>query len=388
MRTERQDRTKSSVHFSALVEPPVPLASVIGELDQRIRGSLARTLRPVAIGLDPITAYLGGGFHPEELVLIGGMQGVGKTTAVLQMARSVALQNRLAIIVCYEHSRLVLLYRMLCMESFWSKGNRLTWPKLRDTIVAFKDDPERCFDRVLLALPEAAEAWDRLAGYMEGIWVVHGHSVYFNTREIENCVKRALEQGYAAPVLFVDYLQKVPVRPDELGYVPSTEQRIEVVMAELDNLADRYHCVVVAVAAADAEALRRQRVHLENLWGPANVQYDPDTALILNRGTGSASEGIKSVRWAIEKQRNGPQMIEFEVELHGPHFCFNPAGRLVSEEESFQGERIELKPRRVVAQRVQPMAGGDGPERAAVLACRGGEPEAGAWNGAGGHHGG
>lgn len=208
-----------------------------------------------------------------------------------------------------------------------------------------EDDEKRCLDKVLSELPAAREAWSRMTEYQEGVQLAQGHSVYFTNRELRKVVQNAVVTGFSSPVLFVDYGQIVPVDVNELGWVPTDDLvRIGVIMAALKGIATDFHCTVVVVAAADAEGLRQQRIHLENLWGPARMQYDPDTALILNRGTADPSgPGITSVRLAIEKQRNGPQMIEMEFELDGQHYAFKPVGRLVDESESFQAERIALR---------------------------------------------
>lgn len=338
-------RKTKDVVYPISVEPPAPVADVVDVLDDRIRGSFAETLRPVKTGLNPLDEYMSGGFHAEDLVLVGGMQGVGKTVSILQMARTAALQGRLSIIVCYEHSPVHLLFRMLCMESFWNQDTeRLTWPVLRDTLVRLGGDPQRSFDQILLDVPAAQEAWGRLSDYMEGIWLVMGDGVHTTVDVLDMFVADATSRGYECPLLFVDYVQIVPVRPDPMGVLPVDKERISVVMKALKATAIRHRGIVVAVAAADEQSLRRQRVHLENLWGPSLMQYQPDTALILNRGSTSAmGTGATMIRLGLEKQRNGPQGIEFEFALHGPHFCFDPQGQLVGADESYQQERVALR---------------------------------------------
>ncbi|MCD6286135.1 MAG: hypothetical protein J7M39_09520 [Anaerolineae bacterium] len=344
-------RTKyDEVVYPISVEQPVALADMASMLDSRIREGFSATLKPAATGFTPLDEYLSGGLHVEDLVLVGGIQGVGKTVSILQMARSVALQDRLAIIVCYEHSPIHLFFRLLCMESFWNQREPpLTWPALRDVMVRQGDDPQRSFDRVLLELPSAREAWGRLSTYMDGIWLVMGDGVHTTVDVLDMFVADAVSKGYTSPVLFVDYVQIVPVRPDPMGVLPVDKERISVVMKALKATAIRHRTIVVAVAAADEQALRQQRVHLENLWGPSLMQYQPDTALILNRGSASAAgQGATMIRLGLEKQRNGPQGVEFEFALHGAHFCFDPHGRLVSAEESYQQERVRLRPKESV----------------------------------------
>ena len=330
------------------VSPPTPVVpGVVSQLNKRIKEGYAVTLRPVPTGFDPLDQYMSGGFHSEDLVLIGGIQGVGKTVSMLQIARSTALHNRQAIVVCYEHSPIILLFRLLCMESYFNKTHpKLTWRELRQTMIelGIRQPEQNDFDRVLLALPSAEEAYSRMLGYAEGLWFVGGDGSHTTVDVLDTYVQDAIWQGHGSPVLFVDYCQIVPVRPNPMGIRPEGNERIAQVMMELKSIATRHQAIVVSVAAADEQSLRRQRVHLEDLMGPALMQYQPDTAIILNRGTmSSEGEGPAQIRLGLEKQRNGPQGLEFEYALHGAQFCFNPAGRLVTAEESYQSERMRLK---------------------------------------------
>ena len=322
------------------VHPPRPLSAVVEDLGRRMEGNFATTLCPIGTGFPLLDQHMSGGVHPEDLVLIGGIQGVGKTVLVLQMARAAAMQGRLSIVVCYEHSPIHLLFRLLCQESFWNQSGRLTWPDLRDTIIRL-GGKKQGLDQLLLELPPAMEAWKRIREYMDLIWMVPGDGIHTTVDVLDLFVADAVRQKHESPILFVDYAQIVPVRPSPLGGTLGEMDRIGVVLKGLKSIAIRHQAVVVAVAAADEQALRRQRVHLEDLWGPALVQYQPDTAIILNRG--GVMNGRTMIRVGLEKQRNGPQGIEFEFPLWGEHFCFDPQGRLVSEEESYQRDRIPMR---------------------------------------------
>lgn len=340
------------------VPEPQTLGDVVNDLDRRLREGRLEDYLPIPTGFMPLDEYLGGGLHAEDLTLIGGMQNVGKTVAVLQMARNVASSGRaLAIVVCYEHSPLYLLHRLLCLESVDPTCSEMSGGITRDAIRAavvegLQSRDQACpepveqvtFDWLLNRLPGARAAWQRMSGYLEGLWLVLGDGLKTTVDVLGLYVELALERGYRDVVLFVDYLQIVPVRPSLAGERYDDTQRISVVMKALKTTALQHHVPVVAVAAADEEALRQQRVHLENLWGPALVQYEPDVAIILNRGELLVgAERARSVRWAIEKNRSGPSEVEMEMVLHGPYYAFNPVGRLVSAEESTQRERAALR---------------------------------------------
>src|SRR5512135_2036985 len=127
---------------------PRSVYDVVTDFNRRLReGKLS--YRPIPTGFMPLDTYLGGGLQAEDLVLLGGPQGVGKTVAVLQMARNIAKDGRaLAIVVCFEHSEIYLLLRLLSMESVaWGDDSLdgMTRQALREAIlkaIDAEDDPE------------------------------------------------------------------------------------------------------------------------------------------------------------------------------------------------------------------------------------------------------
>ena len=330
------------------VPRPQTLSEVVGDLDRRLREGRLEDYLPIPTGFTPLDKYLGGGLHAEDLILVGGIQNVGKTVAVLQMARNVAAAGRaLAVVVCYEHSPLYLLYRLLCMESVDLSISQVNGGVTRDVInravvERLQRGEQVTFKGLLNHIPGIQAAWEKISQYLDWLWLVLGDGLRTTVDVLELYVELG-KQEYRDVVLFVDYLQIIPVRPLPGGELPDDARRISMVMKALKSIALRQRVPVVAVAAADEEALRQQRVHLENLWGPALVQYQPDVAIILNRGTTTEEGARRTVRWAIEKNRSGPSEVEMEMVLHGPYFAFSPVGRVVTAEESFQAERVALR---------------------------------------------
>src|SRR3954471_1679344 len=69
-----------------------------------------------ATGFAPLDDVLRGGVRAQDLVLLGGRPGIGKTVVALQWARWMAMQGQTSIVVCYEHSPHALLGRLLALE--------------------------------------------------------------------------------------------------------------------------------------------------------------------------------------------------------------------------------------------------------------------------------
>jgi replicative DNA helicase len=63
-------------------------------------------------GFSPLDAYLSGGVRSGELVLVGGPQGFGKTTWVLQVLRNIVAGGDHGVYFSYEHDESTILERL------------------------------------------------------------------------------------------------------------------------------------------------------------------------------------------------------------------------------------------------------------------------------------
>jgi len=320
---------------------PHSLYEIVTDFNQRLRdGKLA--YRPIPTGFMPLDTYLGGGLQAEDLVLLGGPQGVGKTVAVLQMARNIARDGQaLAIVVCFEHSEIYLLLRLLSMESLeWKDGamDGMTRRALRDAVLKALDAEDSAstqraeeigLEWILANIPGAERAFNRISRYWQRLHLVRGSSRLTTVEVMETYVEKAREDGYRDVVLFVDYLQKVPYRPPIGAPEPDTTQRIGHVVSGLKDVALGTGVPIVAVAASDEAGLRSGKVRLADLLGPSLVQYECDVGIIQNPHD-VGIEGRQTVLWTIEKNRSGPTDVGLVFELHGEFFYFDPQGAPVA----------------------------------------------------------
>jgi replicative DNA helicase len=269
------------------------------------------------------------------------MQNVGKTIFALQVARNLALSGQvLPILVCYEHGPETLLHRLLCMESVDDPHSPnpagVSRAEIESAVLAYYGSTHDAVERhkldlgwMLTHLPAAERAWFRMRDYLDRLWLAHGDGLETTLDYLHEYVRMAQLLGHTRILLIVDYAQRIPIRPT-FGYAEVSEaQRIDLAMRGLKSIAINLGVPVLAVAAADAEGLRQQRIHFENLWGPATVQYEPDVALILNRDTLDGDTGEHWVRLAIEKNRHGPSEVEFRRKLHGAYYRLAEKGEAV-----------------------------------------------------------
>jgi hypothetical protein len=177
--------------------------------------------------------------------------------------------------------------------------------------------------------------------YLDTLYLYRGDPVYTSPEAIDKMVMVLQRQGLH-PVVIVDYAQRVPPPPELAGL--GREQHIDYVVRSLKALALRRGVPVVAVGAVDEQAIRRQGpVHLEDLWGPVTMTYEPDVGWVLNNEhlepTGENGRA-RAVRLAIEKNRHGASEVEWRHHLYGERFYLQPEGSQVPVSESFQTERV------------------------------------------------
>lgn len=160
----------------------------------------------------------------------------------------------------------------------------------------------------------AREAWARFTAYWEQIYLVKGHPNKTTLSVLDTYLSHLKTRGERV-VLFVDYLQKVSV--PFTGVELTAERQIRIVTEGLKNLAMAHHIPIVAVAASDAEGLKNKHARFQDLWGGASVQYEPDVAVMLNRG-----EKGNEVVMTVEKNRMGAANESVIHSLNGVNFLF------------------------------------------------------------------
>jgi replicative DNA helicase len=323
---------------------PISALGVLDGLAQKIAAGDLESMAPVPLGFDPLDEALGGGVRPGELILLGGGQGVGKTTMAFQMARNVAASGDASCLyVCYEHDEENLTQRLIAMESVDPLAGEprvgVTVRDLTQRILAAHRRGQIALFDLLEADPRTALALQRLRRYGDRVHLLKGSAVRTTLAAIAALVEAHRVRSDQRLVLFVDYLQKVPVLPD-----PRTEQgRVETVVSGLKDLAMAQGIPVVAVVASDREGLRAKRMRAHHLLGGSLLAYEADVILMLADKYDAVArvhiefnpqqaQGFHNwVVCSVEKNRSGRDVVEMQFEKLFSFSCLNPNGSYVTE---------------------------------------------------------
>ncbi len=317
------------------------LSGVLDQADYRVRAEAHPAARVWPTGFDILDQHLTGGFRSGELVLLGGPQGLGKTTWVLQVARNVARSGRSAVVLSFEHDAQTLLIRLVALEAgTLGDPDAPTISRIRRSFEASDGRSGSLADRLsdtaggTKALEIVQEYADRLLLHRST-----GSSTTLDTiREIVEEVRSTQGQ---APLVVVDYLQKVKVP----GGSQEESERVTAVVEGLKDMALDYDIPILAVVASDKEGLQSgKRMRVANMRGSSALAYEADTVLLINDkydvvarhhlvyNVASADRFREWVVLTVEKNRAGRDGVDMEFRKRFEQSRFEGEGRPVNEQ--------------------------------------------------------
>lgn len=308
--TVREDRS-GAVSLARLLDP-MRAATLSAHQDLR------------ATGFSAIDSLLSGGLAPEELVVVGGRPGVGKSVAVVQWARNLAVAGRQVVLACYEHSELVVMAQLLLVELGESVANSVESVTARAAV-----------DRLISgqATWEETVANDRTLAFAAGRLDELAPNIALLDRRGRNGGFAALREcvdTFDAQILVVDHLQKVGGSVGEVAI-------------GCKQLAVETGATVIAATTSSDSGLGTRRLRPENLVDAATVAHEADIQILLNdkmpivSRNHSAFDTVRAesfrnqVVFTIEKNRRGTGGVDVEFTRDFAHRRFDPTGGFVSE---------------------------------------------------------
>jgi replicative DNA helicase len=326
------------------------LSGVLEQADYRVKSGSHPAARVWPTGFDILDLNLSGGFRSGELILLGGPQGLGKTTWALQVARNVARSGRAVVFFSFEHDLQTLLIRLVALEAGQIGGPEApTINRIRQTFEAADGLTGSLTDR-LSNTDGGAKAIEIVEEYAERLILHRSTGSSTSLEVIKDAIDKVRKDTEQLPLVIVDYLQKVKV-----PHGPADEsERITVVVEGLKDLALDLDVPILAVVASDKEGLNvGKRMRVNNLRGSSALAYEADTVLLMNNkydvvarhhlvyNIGNAERFRQWAIVSIEKNRNGQGGIDMEFLKRFEQGRFDTEGRMVSEQ--LVDERVFLE---------------------------------------------
>ncbi len=323
-----------------LVDPQLAsLTDVLDRTDSRlVGGELAERIWPT--GFDLLDQALAGGLRAGSLTLIAGAQGLGKTTLALQMARNAAVAGRSAIYFSYEHDPEAMLERLIALEAGeLAEYDAPGLDRVRRTVEGSDGRTGSLADR-LADTASGTQAVARVREYADRLHVHRSTGSATNLDVITSAVDEVWGETGEAPLVVVDYLQKIRVE----GEVLAEDERVTRVVESLKDLAIDANIPVMAIVAADKEGIEAgKRTRAQHMRGSTALAYEPDVLLVLNDkfdavarhhlvfDTSNAERFREWLVLTVEKNRSGRDGVNMEFRKLFDQSRFEPIGRAVAE---------------------------------------------------------
>jgi replicative DNA helicase len=323
---------------------PRSVTQVLTTLAGKVAEGDVSQYQPVPLGFTPLDKSIGGGIRAGEMLLIGGAQGTGKTTMAVQMARNIVMSGLASVLyICFEHDEEYLLNRLIAQESVLpslpSRSGGVKLVDVRQEILGtWMATGGQNAD--LGTNPKLRPALERLNRYGPNLYLLRGSQTTSTVENMAALVEKYKElSGERRLVVFIDYMQKVPVHPEPENEV----EKITTVVQGLKDLALNYEVPLIAIVAADKEGLKASRLRNHHLRGSSAINYEADIIVILNEkyqivakvniefNPHQAQRFRDWVVATVEKNRAGMNAVDLEYQKYFEYSCFDPNGRTVME---------------------------------------------------------
>ena len=316
------------------------LSDVLDETDARLRRGEAASQAPWSTGFAPLDGYLSGGLRPGELALLGGPQGMGKTTFALQVARQVIAGGHAVLYVSYEHDSVNLLERLVAAEAGERAG--IDAVPLRQVRALLEGDgTSASLSDKLAETPGGAEALAAVSVDLDRMHVLRG-GIDTSVTDIESAVREVTRGSGQRPLVVVDYVQKIAMEGER---AVDEERRMAHVAGGLKDLALTEAVPVLAISASDAAGISEgKRLRTQNLRGASSLAYEADVVLVLNEkydvvarhhlvyGAANVERFHQFAVLTIEKNRGGMAGVDMEFRKRFEQARYERAGELVTEQ--------------------------------------------------------
>lgn len=313
---------------------PQLASTLLWEVRQGAAATLG--LAPVMTGFEPLDTMLDGGFLTGEVVLLGGQPGAGKTSCSLQWARFMCRQNRRVTFACFEHDERSLLTRLLIQELALVASDTDLTERLR-LRASFRDLMLGVIsvEEATASSPLVMHVLASLESYSSLLQLFRPSAQWTTSSDLIDAADSHLQGG---DVLFVDYLQKVPVPT-----AADQEERVYRSIEMFKELAVERQITVVAISATRRSRIGADRVRLSDLQGSDSLANECDIAILMNAKVAATSDRhlkfdptqVEAARrrtvFSIEKNRRGEVDVHVEFVKDFPNFRFEPKGAFVTE---------------------------------------------------------
>lgn len=235
--------------------------------------------KPLSTGIKSLDEALEGGFYKKNLVILGAISSLGKTTLALQIADNVARGGKDVLIFSLEMSKEELIAKSLSRNSFLKAYNRhytalaLTTREILKGIGTNDDIPNNSQRQEIYK--EAYEDYkDNIAS---NIYITEcNDNIDINIATINKKIKNHIAITNNKPLVVIDYLQIIQNQDKGL----TDKQVIDRIVTSLKRIA-RDNDITIFLISAFNRANYTKEANLSSFRDSSTIEYTSDVLLSL-----------------------------------------------------------------------------------------------------------
>ncbi len=236
--------------------------------------------QPQPTGIKRLDNVLDGGLFKKNLVIIGAISSLGKTTLALQIADGVAKQNKDVLVFSLEMSKEELIAKSLSREMFLNArdNNIATYKTLgaRDILKGIMYNPRQPDHAETLNLYEKAQTHYK-NNIAEKVFITEcNETEALNTKTIEARIKRQIEITEEKPLVIIDYLQIIQSEATNL----TDKQAVDRIIVNLKRMARENDITIIVISAFNRSSYN-QESNLASFRDTSTIEYTADVLMAL-----------------------------------------------------------------------------------------------------------
>jgi len=259
-------------------------------------------------GIKPIDDLLGGGYR-EGLHIIGGITSAGKTSLALRIAMNNALEGRPVLFFTYEMSKFEL----------WARVISSVLPDV--SYKALKDGKD-------ISFLDEYKGWNELKRIGQHLKILEGDmgmidptAAVWSVPEIASKARMLKEKTGIAPLVIVDYLQRMPVNEDLKK--KDMREKVDYIVSGLQTLVARgVGSPVIALSSisrsnyqiSENDGVEKKLSAFKESGG---IEFTGYTVVLLWQPNSDSLDGEKIIVFDLLKNREngrlGPVKLRFNI---------------------------------------------------------------------------
>lgn len=242
---------------------------------------------------------LGGGLV-SGLYVIGALSSIGKTTFVLQIIESIAMN--------YKKDILFFSLEMSSIELVAKGLSRLSFSELEDKSLAGTSAEIMSAGKNFFNQPNLHNLLEFYRSYAENIYFVEGNGE-LDTYSIRKRIEEHIKVTGSAPVIVIDYLQIIKPCDSRIN----DKQNVDRIVSELKRISRDFRVPVIVISSLNRESYNLP-INMAAFKESGTIEYSSDVLIGLQmKGVGESGFNIdtakmrdpRQIELKILKNRNG-----------------------------------------------------------------------------------